>query len=113
MPGCPGNDSDLQLVRWNANGRSEWVDARMSQRPRRWPTEWLAGLGHITSYFGYRYHPILHFTRFHAGIDFGVSWGSPIVAAATGQVAGAGWAGGYGRQVPDLAWAGSSHLQST
>ena len=55
--------------------------------------------GSITSYFGYRYHPILHFTRFHAGVDFGASWGSPIVAAADGQVAAAGWAGGYGRQV--------------
>jgi murein DD-endopeptidase MepM/ murein hydrolase activator NlpD len=55
--------------------------------------------GHITSYFGYRYHPILHFTRFHAGLDIGASWGSPIVAAADGQVAAAGWAGGYGREV--------------
>jgi murein DD-endopeptidase MepM/ murein hydrolase activator NlpD len=55
--------------------------------------------GHITSYFGYRYHPILHFSRFHAGLDFGASWGSPIVAAGDGEVVGAGWAGGYGRQV--------------
>jgi murein DD-endopeptidase MepM/ murein hydrolase activator NlpD len=90
----------LQLVRWNANGRSEWIDAGNVARPAAaadgmaWPVA-----GHITSYFGYRYHPILHFTRFHAGIDFGASWGSPIVAAADGQVAGAGWAGGYGRQV--------------
>ena len=33
------------------------------------------------------------------GIDFGAAWGSPIVAAADGQVVGAGWSGGYGRQV--------------
>jgi murein DD-endopeptidase MepM/ murein hydrolase activator NlpD len=59
-----------------------------------WPVN-----GRITSYFGYRYHPILHFSRFHAGVDFGARWGSPIVAAADGQVAAAGWAGGYGRQV--------------
>ena len=92
--------SALQLVRWNANGRSEWIDAANAERPA--PVQ--SGLvmpanGPITSYFGYRYHPILHFTRFHAGVDIGAGWGSPIVAAADGQVAGAGWAGGYGRQV--------------
>lgn len=92
--------SDLQLVRWTANGRSEWIDAANADRPApvaagmAWPVA-----GHITSYFGYRYHPILHFSRFHAGVDFGASWGSPIVAAADGQVVGAGWTGGYGRQV--------------
>jgi murein DD-endopeptidase MepM/ murein hydrolase activator NlpD len=92
--------SDVQLVRWSANGRSNWIDAAHAERPApqsdgmAWPVA-----GHITSYFGYRYHPILHFSRFHAGLDFGASWGSPIVAAADGQVAAAGWAGGYGRQV--------------
>src|SRR5689334_14477812 len=55
--------------------------------------------GHITSYFGNRYHPILHFTRFHAGLDIGASWGSPIVATADGRITSAGWAGGYGREV--------------
>jgi murein DD-endopeptidase MepM/ murein hydrolase activator NlpD len=46
-----------------------------------------------------RFHPILHYARMHAGIDFGAAWGSPIVAAADGQVVAAGWGGGYGRQV--------------
>ena len=93
--------STLQLVKWPANGHSEWIDAANAERPA--PTE-SSGLvmpaqGPVTSYFGYRYHPILHFTRFHAGIDIGAGWGSPIVAAADGQVAAAGWAGGYGREV--------------
>jgi murein DD-endopeptidase MepM/ murein hydrolase activator NlpD len=92
--------TDLQLVRWNRGGRSQWVDAANADRPG--PVE--SGLmmpanGPITSYFGNRYHPILHFTRFHAGVDIGAGWGSPIVAAADGQVAAAGWAGGYGREV--------------
>jgi murein DD-endopeptidase MepM/ murein hydrolase activator NlpD len=93
-------EREVQLVKWSANGRSEWIDAANGGQPQQsssgmmWPVN-----GHITSYFGYRYHPILHFSRFHAGIDIGASWGSPIVAAADGQIASAGWAGGYGRSV--------------
>jgi murein DD-endopeptidase MepM/ murein hydrolase activator NlpD len=93
-------DSDLQLVKWTANGRSQWIDAANQERPA--PVEsgmMLPVSGHITSYFGSRYHPILHFTRFHAGLDIGAGWGSPIVAAGDGQVVAAGWAGGYGREV--------------
>jgi murein DD-endopeptidase MepM/ murein hydrolase activator NlpD len=91
---------DLQLVRWTANGRDQWIDAANADQPAPvsagalWPVA-----GRITSYFGYRVHPILRFARFHSGVDFGASWGSPIVAAADGQVVAAGWAGGYGRQV--------------
>ena len=93
-------EREVQLVKWTANGRSEWIDAANAGQPQQsssgmiWPVN-----GHITSYFGYRYHPILHFSRFHAGVDIGASWGSPIVAAADGEVASAGWAGGYGRSV--------------
>jgi murein DD-endopeptidase MepM/ murein hydrolase activator NlpD len=89
----------LQLIKWTANGRTDWVDAAAPQ-PRQqsdgmiWPVH-----GRITSSFGYRYHPILHFGRMHKGIDFGAAWGSPIVATADGQVIRAGWSGGYGRQV--------------
>ncbi len=95
-----GHGADLQLVRWGEGSRASWVDAAREESPE--PVETgliLPAAGRITSYFGTRVHPILRFARFHAGVDIGARWGAPIVAAADGQVAGAGWAGGYGRQV--------------
>jgi murein DD-endopeptidase MepM/ murein hydrolase activator NlpD len=92
--------SSLQLVKWVANGQAKWIDAANAELPERVESGMMLPVdGHITSYFGYRYHPILHFTRFHAGVDIGASWGSPIVAAGDGRVIAAGWAGGYGREV--------------
>lgn len=89
---------DVELLKWNAGGKADWFDTDASGAERS------AGLmtpvaGRITSGFGMRYHPILHYARMHAGIDFGAAWGSPIVAAADGTVVAAGYGGGYGRQV--------------
>jgi len=53
----------------------------------------------ITSLFGWRVHPITGNRRFHAGTDLGAPTGTPILAAAKGQVASAGWQGGYGLTV--------------
>jgi murein DD-endopeptidase MepM/ murein hydrolase activator NlpD len=51
----------------------------------------------VTSSFGMRLHPILGFSRMHAGIDFGAPVGTPVFAAGDGVVEKAQWAGGYGR----------------
>lgn len=55
--------------------------------------------GPITSPFGDRMHPILGYVRFHAGLDFGADYGSPIFAANSGTVILSGWHGGYGQAV--------------
>jgi murein DD-endopeptidase MepM/ murein hydrolase activator NlpD len=88
---------NIQLMKWTIGGRTDWVDTNGAGHKAAVMSSPVAG--HITSGFGVRVHPILRFARFHRGIDFGAGYGAPIVAAADGQVTGAGWAGGYGRQV--------------
>jgi murein DD-endopeptidase MepM/ murein hydrolase activator NlpD len=90
----------IQLVRWGRGATAQWVDAASLDRPAPQGAGMASPVaGRITSTFGWRRHPILGFGRLHKGVDFGAAWGSPIVAAASGQVSAAGWAGGHGRQV--------------
>jgi murein DD-endopeptidase MepM/ murein hydrolase activator NlpD len=60
--------------------------------------QWPAG-GPITSRFGPRYHPILHVTKQHTGIDIAAGRGNTVEASAPGYVIMAGWVGGYGKCV--------------
>lgn len=55
--------------------------------------------GPATSGFGMRYHPILHYSRLHTGMDFGIACGTPVRAGADGDVVSSGRAGGYGNRV--------------
>ncbi len=55
--------------------------------------------GRITSGFGYRYHPVLHYRRLHTGLDIAAPMGTPIHAAGAGEVVFAGRRGGYGNAV--------------
>ncbi|MDN2582459.1 M23 family metallopeptidase [Aquibium sp. ELW1220] len=54
--------------------------------------------GKFRSGFGKRRHPILGYVKMHTGVDWAAPTGTPIIAAGSGVVKKAGWAGGYGRQ---------------
>ncbi|MBO9999340.1 MAG: peptidoglycan DD-metalloendopeptidase family protein [Cyanobacteria bacterium SID2] len=53
----------------------------------------------ISSFFGWRYHPIAGERHFHTGTDIAAPMGTPVLAAFTGRVAVAEMLGGYGLAV--------------
>ncbi len=55
--------------------------------------------GRITSYFGWRTHPIFNTKSFHSGVDIGGPNLGAIKASNSGKVIYSGWYGGYGKVV--------------
>ena len=87
----------LRLLKWQIAGREQWFDAAGVGEQRgqmKMPV-----MGHLTSSFGMRFHPLLGYSRMHQGVDYGAPMGSPIVAATDGVVSFAGWHGGHGNYV--------------
>lgn len=85
---------------WFDNGRGDAgyftaegasVEALFLRQPLR--------VGHLTSTYGMRLHPILHRMKAHLGIDFGAPRGTPVFAAASGHLVSAGRAGAGGNLV--------------
>jgi murein DD-endopeptidase MepM/ murein hydrolase activator NlpD len=90
---------DLMLLKYGDDrGRVEWVDARGLDRRETGGFDLPVG-GRLTSGYGTRMHPLLGHARFHRGIDLAAAAGTPVRAAAAGEVVRTGWRGGYGRQV--------------
>ncbi|MGH9024123.1 MAG: peptidoglycan DD-metalloendopeptidase family protein, partial [Acidimicrobiia bacterium] len=53
----------------------------------------------VSSPFGARHHPILGDLRLHAGVDYDIGAGAPVMAAGPGAVAWSAPRGGYGNLV--------------
>ncbi|MBR0553308.1 M23 family metallopeptidase [Stakelama marina] len=92
--GLDHGSRDVQLMRWDDDGRTSWFDPKGTSE--RKGAMMMPVHGRITSTFGMRYHPILHAKRMHKGLDIAAAYGTPIHAASDGVVAYAGRAGGYG-----------------
>jgi murein DD-endopeptidase MepM/ murein hydrolase activator NlpD len=66
----------------------------LADAPSLWPIE-----GRVTSSFGERQDPINGEGAFHAGIDIAAAYGSPVRAAADGDVTATRMGAGYGKEV--------------
>ena len=70
----------------------DWTE--LADAPSLWPLE-----GRVGSSFGERQDPINGEGAFHSGVDIEAPYGSPVRAAADGEVTGATMGAGYGRQI--------------
>ena len=70
----------------------DWT--QLADAPSLWPLE-----GTVTSSFGEREDPINGEGAFHSGIDIAAAYGSPVRAAADGDVTNAAMGSGYGREI--------------
>lgn len=59
----------------------------------------LKGKLRVSSYYGYRIHPLSGDKKFHSGVDLAVELATPVYSAGAGTVIFAGRKGGYGRCV--------------
>jgi murein DD-endopeptidase MepM/ murein hydrolase activator NlpD len=76
----------------SSNFAGDWTE--LADAPSIWPVE-----GRVGSSFGERQDPINGEGAFHSGIDIDAPVGTPVRAAADGDVTEAEMANGYGRQV--------------
>lgn len=89
---------DLDMLKWTSGGRTEWFEASGVGEKRGVLSRPVSSARQSSGY-GMRRHPILGYTRMHAGIDFAAAYGSPIYAVTDGVIAFAGRHGGHGKYV--------------
>lgn len=88
----------IDMLRWSHEGKHQWFEASGVGQKRPGLARPVAQ-ARLSSGFGMRFHPILGYSRLHAGVDYAASTGTPIYAVADGRVAFAGRHGGHGNYV--------------
>ncbi len=78
------NSSSSDTPAYTGNGQFGWPSAASTR---------------ITSYYGYRNHPITGTNKLHRGIDIAAPFGSNVLAAESGTVVTAGYNSSYGYYV--------------
>ncbi len=76
--------------------RLQGKDTTYSGGSMVWPTP---SSRNITSPYGTRFHPVLKYNRFHAGVDIGAGMGASVLAANSGKVITATYSSSYGNYV--------------
>ena len=72
------------------------IDTKYIGGELAWP---VPGYTRVSSKFGMRFHPILHYTKLHTGVDISAPMGANFVAANDGIVVKAEYNGAYGNMV--------------
>jgi murein DD-endopeptidase MepM/ murein hydrolase activator NlpD len=80
------------------DGQTDYFDTQGRSASRALLKTPISG-ARLTSGFGMRRHPLLGYSKMHAGVDFGAPSGTPIRAAGAGTVSLAGRHGAYGNAV--------------
>ena len=86
------------VYRFEQNGQEAWFDASGRSTVHSLMRTPVDG-ARVTSKFGMRFHPVLHFMKLHGGIDFAAPVGTPIYASGEGQIEFAGPKGPNGNFV--------------
>ena len=87
---------EAQLMRWGKDGQFFEASGVGEQKSGLVMPVVFRG---VNSSYGERFHPILGYSRMHAGVDLKASYGEPIHAVAAGRVVFAGRHGGHGNFV--------------
>jgi murein DD-endopeptidase MepM/ murein hydrolase activator NlpD len=88
----------IDMLKWQHDGKTDWFEASGVGQKRPGLAKPVTAQ-RVSSGFGMRFHPLLGYSRMHAGIDFAASTGTPIYAVTDGRVVFAGRHGGHGNYV--------------